>query len=269
MRVLLPVLLLVLAAGPVRAEEDLPMPLREIGFDQRLGETIPLDARFTHDRGHSVTLGELVTERPVLLALVYYDCPMLCNMVLNGLVASLRPLKFDAGQEFDVVVVSFDPTEDPELAAAKKANYLKTYNREGADDAWHFLTGTQAEITRLTEAVGFRYQFDEDTGEYAHAAGLSVLTPSGRIARTLYGIDYAPKDVRFALMEASEERLGSVVDQVLLYCFRYDPATGRYGAVVMNIVRIAAILTVGAMVGFWLFMWRRERRRLRPAGGVA
>jgi len=258
--------------SPVGAEEDLPSPLREIGYDQRLGEALPLDVRFTDDRGRAVALGDLVSgERPVVLALVYYDCPMICNMVLNGMVSSMRPLRFDAGEEFDVVVVSFDPTEGPELAAAKKANYLEVYDREGAADSWHFLTGTEPEIARLTEAVGFRYRFDEESGEYAHATGLTVLTPTGRIARTLYGIDYPPKDLQFALMEASQERIGSVVDQVLLYCFRYDPSTGRYGAAVINIVRLAGLLTVGAMVVFWIVMWRRGRRSpaQRPAGGVA
>jgi protein SCO1/2 len=250
---------LLAATATGTAEENLPPVLREVGFDQRLGEPVPLDLAFRDEQGRSVRLGDYFGEKPVVLALVYYECPMLCTLTLNGLVSALDVLAFDAGQEFEVVTLSFEPKETPEMAAAKKATYLERYERPGAEQGWHFLTGDADAVGGLTEAVGFRYAWDEVTGQYAHPSGIVVLTPDGRIARYLYGIEYAPKDLRLALIEASEGRIGSPVDQVVLFCYRYDPETGKYGAAVMRIVRAAGALTLAAMATFWIVMWRRER----------
>jgi protein SCO1/2 len=251
-------------------DEDLPAPLREVGFEQRIGDPIPLDLVFTDHTGREVTLGEYFRpEKPVVLALVYFECPMICNMVLNGLSSSLGVLSFDPGRDFELVVVSFDPEETSNLAAAKRENYLKHFARPETEAGWHFLTGDQDQIEKLTAAVGFRYAYDEETDEYAHATGVTVATPEGLISRYLFGIEYAPKDLRLALVESADSKLGSVVDQLLLYCYRYDPTTGRYGAAVMAILRLGAILTVGAIVGFILIMRRREKRTQRLAVGGA
>jgi len=206
-----------------------------------------------------VRLGDFFGEKPVVLSLVYYECPMLCTLSLNGLVSAMDVLTFDAGDEYEVVTLSFEPKETPELARAKKSGYLERYAREGAADGWHFLTGDEDQIRRVTEAVGFRYAWDAETQQYAHPSGILVITPQGRIARYLYGIEYAPKDLRLALVEASEEEIGSPIDQVLLFCYQYDPTTGRYGAAAINLLRAAGVLTVLALGGFWAVMFRRER----------
>jgi protein SCO1/2 len=195
----------------------------------------------------------------VLLTLVYYECPMLCTLTLNGLTSALGVLSFDVGKEFEVVTVSFEPKETPELAAAKKAAYLKRYKREGAERGWHFLVGDKHELDRLTGAVGFRYAWDERTKQWAHPSGVVTLTPQGRISHYLFGIEYAPKDLRLSLVEAAQGNIGTAVDQVLLYCYQYDPATGRYGAAIMRLVRALSVLTVIALLGFILTMWRRDR----------
>ncbi len=234
--------------------------LDQIGLDQNLDAQIPLDLTFTDEKGRTVVLGDFLGDRPALLALVYYECPMLCTQILNGLARSLRGLlSFDVGKEFDVITVSIDPGETPSLAAAKKAEYVKRYGRASAERGWHFLTGRQDQIERLAQAVGFRYQQDPETGLYLHASGIMVLTPEGKLARYFYGVDYASKDLRLGLIEASQNKIGSVVDQLLLLCYQYDPATGKYGLVIMNSLRIAAGLTVAAMVGFVALMLRRER----------
>lgn len=256
-------LLLLFAAlvhASASAQPGVPAPLREVGFDQKLGDAVPLDARFVDETGVEVTLGSLFGERPVVLSLVYYECPMLCSMALNGLVSSLRVLELSVGREFDVLTVSFDPRETSELAAAKKASYVASYGREGAARSWHFLSGGAEAIAALTEAVGFRYVYDSDTGQYAHAAGIVVLTPNGRIARYFYGIDYPARDLRLGLVEASQGRIGSVVDQVLLYCFQYDPESGSYAAVALNIVRLAGVLTILAIAVLLVVLRRGERR---------
>jgi protein SCO1/2 len=253
---LLPLALLA-AAAPVLGEGR-PAILRDIGFDQRLGETISLDLPFRDEAGRAVSLGDYFGERPVVLTLNYYGCPMLCTVSLNGLASALDTLSFTAGREFEVVTVSFDASESPQLAAAKKETYLKRYKRPGAERGWHFLTGDQAAIDRLTAAVGFRYARDPVTGQFAHPAGVMVLTPRGVMARYLYGIEYSPKDLRFALVEASEGRIGNPVDQIVLACYQYDPATGRYGAAIMRILRIGGALTLGALVTFVAVMLRRD-----------
>jgi protein SCO1/2 len=251
--------------GGVPAQAQLPMDdlFRDVAFDQRLNERLPLDAEFVDEAGRPVRLGQYFGQRPVILALVYYECPMLCTIVLNGLLRSLKTLSFDAGKEFDVVAVSFDPGEGPALAAAKKVQYVDGYGRPGTASGWHFLTGSEASIQRLVQAVGFRYAYDAEKDEYAHVGGIVVLTPEGRIAQYFYGIEYPPKHLRLGLVEASSGKIGSAVDQLLLMCYRYDPASGRYSVVIMNVVRLASVTTVVLLGIFVLAMLRRERRRLR------
>ncbi len=210
-------------------------------------------------------LGDYFGKRPVILALVYYECPMLCTQVLNGLVSSLGILSFDAGREFDVVAVSFNPKEGPGLASQKKAAYLERYNRPQTANGWHFLTGTQASIDALTKAVGFRYAYDERIGQYAHGAGIELLTPQGVLAKYFYGIEFSTRDIRLGLIEASNERIGTPIDDVLLLCYHYDPATGAYGAAVLRLVRAGGIATVLAFAVFLTVSLRRERAAGRPA----
>jgi protein SCO1/2 len=237
-----------------------PAILREIGIDQRLNERVPLDLTFRDEQGRTVRLGEYFADRPVVLALVYYECPMLCTQVLNGLVRALRVVPLDAGRDFDVVVVSFDPDEGPELARAKKASYVEQYGREGSGPGWHFLTGGRDSIARLTKAIGFRYTYDPKRDEFAHGAAITVLTPAGVISRYFYGIEYAPRDVRLGIVEASANRVGSIADQVLLFCYHYDASTGRYSFAVLTLVRIGGLLTIAA---FGIFLWY-ERKRATP-----
>jgi len=243
-----------------------PAPiLQRVGIDQKLNAQVPLDLVFRDESGRAVALREYFGERPVILSLVYYECPMLCTLILNGLLRSLRALSFTAGREFIVLTVSFDPREGPELAAAKKRAYVRSYGRSEAERGWHFLTGEETAIRRLTEAVGFRYAFDAETGQFAHASGIMVLTPQGRVARYFYGIEYAPRDLRLGLVEAAQGKIGSPVDQLLLYCYHYDPKTGRYSMLIMNVLRLAGAATVLALGGFMLAMFRRERRKKRAA----
>ena len=234
--------------------------LREIGIDQHLNQQIPLDLTFRDETGQPVQLGQYFGSKPVILALVYYECPMLCTLTLNGLVSALKAVSFDVGNQFNVVTVSFKPSETPQLAASKKQTYLKSYGRAGADAGWHFLTGDEANIKRLTEAVGFRYRWVPEQNQFAHAAGITLLTPTGKIARYFFGVEYAPRDLRLGLVEAAQEHIGSPVDQLLLYCVHYDPATGKYGAVVMNIVRLGGALTVLILGAALIIMWRWDRR---------
>jgi protein SCO1/2 len=234
--------------------------LENVGIDQRLGEQLPLDVTFRDESGAIVGLGDYFGKKPVVLTLVYYTCPMLCNQVLNGLTSTLDVVSFDIGKEFEVVTVSFDPRETPELARSKKATYIDWYKRQGAADGWHFLTGDKASIDKLTEAAGFHYKFDAATNQFVHASGIMLATPDGRLARYFYGIEYAPKDLRLGLIEASEKKIGNPVDRLLLYCYHYDPASGKYGAVAMNILRLAAIATVVGLIAMLLLL-----RRRRPA----
>ncbi len=220
-----------------------PAPLREIGFDQNIGAAIPLDAPFRNEAGDAVRLGDYFGEKPVVMVFAYYECPMLCTLAINGLASALNILTLDAGRDFEVVIVSFDPRDTPAAATAKKATYLSRYKRPGADAGWHFLTGDRESIDRVTKAAGFRYAWDQDTKQWAHPAGVIVLTPEGRLARYLFGIEYGPRDLRFALVEASAGKLGSRVDSLLLYCYHYDPMTGRYGLAIMRAIRLAGALT--------------------------
>lgn len=240
--------------------DERPDALQGVDYIQRLGEKVPLDIPFVDETGKAVRLGDYFGQRPVVLALAYYECPMLCTQVLSGMTAGLKGLRFSAGQEFEVVVVSIDPGEGPGLAASRKATHVAHYDRAGTEGAWHFLTGRKADIDRLAAAVGFEYTYDEKTDQYAHRAGLSVLTPDGTLARYLFGIDFAPRDLRFAIVEASEGRIGSPIDAVQLACYHYDPAAGTYGLMVMRLVRVTGALFVLAMAVGFVVLRRIERR---------
>jgi len=237
----------------------MPPALREIGFDQNLDQQLPLDASFLDETGRAVRLGDYFGSRPVILAFVYYDCPMLCTMVLNALTSTVSTLSLDAGKDFEIVVISFDPRETPAIAAARKASYVDRYRRPGTESGWHLLTGEQDSIARVTKAAGFRYVWDNDTKQFAHPTGIIVTTPEGRPARYLFGLEYGPRDVRLALVEASQGRIGSRVDSFLLYCYHYDPMTGRYGLVIMRGLRLAGAATVFALITFVFVMVKRER----------
>lgn len=234
--------------------------LSQVRFDQRLDEQVPLDLAFRDEANQRVRLGSYFGQRPVVLALVYYRCPKLCNQVLMGMVSAIRAIDLQAGDDFEVVVVSIDPQETPLLAAEKKRGYLGNYGRSGAARGWHFLTGDEPEIATLAEAVGFQYRFDERSGQFAHASGIVVITPAGRLSRYFYGIDYPTRDLRLGLVEASEHRIGSAVDQLLLFCFHYDPLTGKYSLAIMNILRLLGVATVLALGAGVVIMLRRERR---------
>src|SRR5215213_10004776 len=243
---------------PAMPSGHTPRALSHVSFEQRLNEQLPLDLPFKDETGKTVKLGEYFGRKPVILTFVYYECPMLCTEVLNGLESSLRVLNETVGKEFDVVTVSFDPKETPVLAAGKKQAYLERYKRQEAQQGWHFLTGDQASIDALTKAAGFNYSWDEATHQFAHASGIVVTTPAGKVARYFFGIDYAPRDVKFALIESSNEKIGTLADRLLLYCYHYDPTTGGYGFVAMRAVRIGGALTIAALVGFVFVSLRRD-----------
>jgi protein SCO1/2 len=252
-------------SGIVGANEK-PALLQGIGIEQKLNAPLPLSLAFRDESGREVRLGDFFGKRPVILAFVYYNCPMLCTQVLSGLIASLNVMSLSAGQDFDVVLVSFDPRETPETARASKEAYLSRYKHPASDAGWHFLTGKEPEIRALTQAAGFRYRYDKDVDQFAHASAIDVATPDGRLARYFYGIEYAPRDLRLALVEASAGRIGTPVDQILLFCFHYDPASGKYGAAVVNIVRLAGLATVALIAASIVIMSRRRARLLREEG---
>ena len=276
--------MVLLLAAPVAAQEGVRLPteriteavppagampslLQDIGLDQKLNEKLPLTLEFTDETGRAVTLGDFFGKRPVILALVYYECPMLCTQVLNGLVSALGVMNFTAGKDFDIVVVSFDPGETPELARGKKAAYVERYKRPGSEAGWHFLTGSQHSITQLTRAVGFRYAYNAEIDQYAHASGIMIATPDGRLSHYFYGIEYGPRDLRLALIDAADRKIGSPVDQLLLACFHYDPKSGKYSLAIMRLVQGAGILTV-AGIGLGLLLLRRRDRRGPLANGA-
>jgi protein SCO1/2 len=236
-----------------------PPYLENVGIEQRLDAQIPADLPFVDDAGRPVKLGGYFGKKPLILNLVYYNCTMLCGEALTGLTGSMKMIKFDVGNEFDVVTVSFNPKETPEVAAAKKADYLKRYGRPGAASGWHFLTGSADSINALTKAVGFQYQYDAARNQYAHATAIMVLTPQGRISRYFYGVDFPPKDLRMGLVEASQNKIGNLTDQVLLYCYHYDPATGKYGAIVSNMLKLGAGFTILLLGGGILLLLRLEK----------
>jgi protein SCO1 len=236
-----------------------PPHLQNVGIDQHLDAKVPADLAFADDSGRAVKLGDYFGTKPLILNLVYYNCTMLCGEALSGLTGAMKMVKFNVGDEFEVVTVSFNPQETPAIAAAKKQDYLKRYGRPGAAAGWHFLTGPAESINALTKAVGFQYQYDPKSTQYAHATAIMVLTPQGRISRYFYGVDYPPKDLRMGLVEASQGKIGNPVDQVLLYCYHYDPATGKYGAIVNNILKLGAGLTILMLGGLLFILFRLEK----------
>jgi protein SCO1/2 len=253
----------------VPAAAAMPELLQDVGLDQKLNTQLPLGLPFKDENGRDVKLGDYFGRRPVVLALVYYECPMLCTQVLNGVASAIGVLNFSVGKEFDIVTVSFDPRDTPALARAKKANYLERYKRPGAETGWHFLTGSSREIAALTRAVGFRYAYNASVGQFAHASGIMVATPDGRLSHYFYGIEYWPRDLRLAIIEAADRRIGSPVDDVLLYCFHYDPASGRYSLAVMRVVRVAGVLTLLVGATAIVLMRRRERNGSQPRSAHA
>ncbi len=246
-----------------------PPRLENVGIEQHLDAQVPPDLTFVDDAGKPVKLGDYYGRKPLILNLVYYNCTMLCGEALAGLASAMRLVKFDVGNEFDVVTVSFDPRETTEMAAAKKKDYVARYGRANAAAGWHFLTGPPESIDALTKAVGFQYQYDPKTNQYAHATAIMVLTPQGRISRYFYGVDFPPKDLRMGLVEASQGKIGNAVDAVLLYCYHYNPESGKYGAMVANILRLAAGATILLLGGLLFILWRLDRsvpRRTLPGG---
>jgi protein SCO1/2 len=251
---------------PGMTSSQVPKALREIGFDQNLDQPLPLDTMLRDESGAAVRVGDFFGRRPVVLLFAYFDCPMLCTQVINGLSSALGVLSLTPGRDFEIVTISFNPADTPASAAAKKAVYLERYARAGAAESWHFLTGDQPAIDRLTKAAGFRYVWDADTKQFAHPSGIIVLTPDGRLARYLFGIEYGPRDLRYAIVEASEGRVGNTADALLLYCYHYDPMTGRYGLVIMRALRLAGGATVLVLCAFIVAMVRRERGHSRIPG---
>jgi len=237
---------------------DRPAPLKNVGIDQKLDSQLPLSLPFKDETGKTVRLGDYFGKRPVILAPVYYECPMLCTQILNGLVRSLKAVTFKPGQEFEVVVFSFDARDTSTLAAAKKRSYLKNYDRPGTDAGWHFLTGDPNSIKELTAALGFRYVWDAHSGQFAHASAVMIATPEGRLSKYYYGIEYASKDVRLGLIEAAQNKIGTPVDQLLLFCFHWDASTGKYTATAMNLLRLAGGTTILLLGGFVIIMLRRD-----------
>jgi protein SCO1 len=239
-------------------DDGRPLALRNVALEQRLGAEAPLELEFRDETGKTVRLDDYFGARPVILTFAYHRCQDLCPLVLDGLLRTLRALWFSAGDQFDVLTVSFDPHDTAALAAAKKNDVIKRYARAGAERGWHFLTGDAASIERLTEAVGFRYNYEDDKDRYGHAAGIVLLTPDGRIARYFYGIEFSPRDLRLGLIEASGGRIGEAIDQLLLFCYHYDAATGKYGLLVTRLVRWTGGATVLVLAGYILMMLRGE-----------
>lgn len=246
----------------------LPDALQQIGIEQKLGASLPLETKFKDENGQIVRLGDYFDKgRPVILAFVYYECPMLCNEVLNGLTGTLKGISFDAGKEFDVVAISFDVRENekPDLAKNKKASYMERYGRPGTEKGWHFLTGDEASVEAVTKAAGFGFHWDEKSNQFAHAGGIMVVTPDGKLSRYFYGIDYAPRDVKLGLMESAENKVGNAAEKMLLYCFHYDPATGKYGLAILNVIRLGAIATLLGMGAMGFVFWRRNKKVSRES----
>ncbi len=256
-KILIPVMMFVTVCSlpafakdePLIASKPTAELVKEIGIDQHLNQQLPLELEFRDETGKSVQLKEYFKDRPVVLNLVYFRCPMLCGFVLDGIVKAMKPIRFTPGKDFQILTISIDPKDTPEMAMEKKLRQLKSYGRENAANGWHFLTGSQASVDALAEAVGFRYIYDEKSKQFAHAGGIMVATPAGRLSHYFYGIEYAPRDLQFALIEASKGKIGSLAEQIILLCFHYDPMTGKYGFVIMNLLRIMATLTLAALLG--------------------
>jgi protein SCO1/2 len=240
-----------------------PELLKDVGIDQKLNDSVPLDLTFRDETGQTVKLGQFFGSKPVILSLVYYNCPMLCTQVLNGVERSLKDVPMDIGKQFSVVTVSIDPTERPTLAAAKRALYTGLYGRPGATEGWHFLTGDPPQIKQLANAVGFRYAYDPQSKQFAHASVIMILTPEGKISRYLYGIQYATRDLRLGLVEASEGKIGTPVDQILLFCYHYDAATGKYSLLISRVLKAAGAFTI-LVIGIGIFLLARSEHYALP-----
>ena len=249
--------------APVAAHNQ-PEIFKNVGIEQKLGTRLPLETTFRDQTGASVSLQGYLSEKPAVLVFSYFDCPMLCPLVLEGLVRSLKPLSLDVGRDFDILVISIDERVGPEAAQKEQLEIVNRYGRDGSQVGWHFLTGEKSAIEGVTRSAGFTYAWDEASKQYVHASGIFVLTPQGEIARVLYGIDYTPRDVRLALVEAGNGTIGSAIDQLLLYCYHYDPLTGKYGFVILGALRLAGVSTVLAMATYIITMLRRERRGSHP-----
>jgi len=255
------------AAPPTSPPSNaVPLQLAGVDFAPPFGATMPLDTRFRDDQGRTVRLGDYFGSKPVILTFGYYQCPMLCTQVQRGIASVLKVVKFKPGKDFEVVFISFNPKETPEMAVAKKKAALDYYHRPGTDDGWHFLVGDDANVRRAAQAAGFKYVYDPRTGLYAHATGILVLTPDGKISRVFYGIEYPPRDVELGLLESSEGKIGSVVDHLLLFCCEYDPSTGRYSATILDVIRLFGILLV---IGLAIFMGIHWRRDVHAARGIS
>jgi protein SCO1/2 len=247
------------APKPTESASSTVPQLKQVSFRQRLGDTLPMDASFKDENGRAVTLGSYFGgTRPVILAFVYYQCPMLCTQVMNGISSALKVVPFGVGKDFDVVLISFDPRDTPAAALEKQRTHLKYWSTEDTATGWHFLTGDDANIRRVTNAAGFNYSWDERAQQFAHVSGVLVTTPTGKLSRYFYGVEYSPKELRLALVESGEGRVGSAIDELLLYCFHYDPEAGRYGAVVMNLIRLGGVVTLTVLAGLFWLMRRRE-----------
>lgn len=245
---------------------DRPSALSGVTIEQKLNSQLPLDATFRDEYGKTVKLGDYFGQRPVVLALVYYDCPMLCTQILNGMVRAAKVLTFTPGKDYEVLAISFDAREGPKQALLKKTVYMKDYGHPETANGWHFLTGTPESIKRVTDAVGFRYKWDVYTATFAHASAIYIATPQGRLSKYFFGIDYSPKDMRFGLIQASNNRIGSAVDQVLLFCYHFDPTSGKYTFVAMDLLQAAGAATVLMLGGYVFIMLRRDKQKgSRPA----
>lgn len=263
------IVLLALLALPAVAQDFLSGegPTRALKTEQRIGEQLPLDLTFRNEKGEKVTLGDYFEdERPVVISLVYYNCPMLCNMVLDGVTSAIANLKYEIGTDYQVVTISFDHRDTPEMAAQKKSIYARRYGRPGTDEGWAFLVADEETIQKITGAIGFRFAYDPERDEFAHGTLTTVATPEGKVARYFFGIEYSSLDLRLALLEASKGKVGSPVEQLLLLCYHYDPATGRYAKAAMNFVRAGGVATVLAIAGFIMFLNKRPSREGEPRG---
>ena len=266
-----PMLFLVLAALPAVARADLSAKTlsKQVGLDQRLDSQVPLDLEFRDEQGQPVQLRQFFNGKPVILSLVQFRCPMLCTQVLNGVLKTSQAVEFQMHRDYEVLSISIDPRETAAMAAAKKHRYASSYHRPGAEEGWHFLTGEQDTIDRLAAAVGYRYVYDEKSDQFAHPSGIIVLTPDGRVSRYFYGIDFHPSDLRLGLVESSEGKIGTPVDQILLLCFHYDPATGKYGFAIAAVMRVVGIATMLGLGSFLALMIRREYQRSHVAQSSA
>lgn len=248
-----------------------PELLKQIGIDQKLNSQLPLDVMLRDETGKEVPLKSFFNGKPVIFAPVYFECPMLCTYILNGLVKGLRDVHYNPGTDFEVIAVSIDPRETPQLAQGKKQGYLKRYGRPGTENGWHFLTGSEENVKRLADALGFRYAWDPASKQYAHASAIMFATPQGKLSHYFYGVEYASKDLRFALVSSSEGKIGTPVEQMLLYCFHYDPQTGKYTSIILGIVQGGAVLTalaLGGMIGYFLWKERKSQKQALPSSSV-